>query len=361
MNLKHIRQTQGLSQKMMAEYLGISKSYLAQLKNGSRPITDRLRQKIKAQMAENQAEKSALICTIDWVSLHFKTLAAADLVETILGLDLDQCYLEDYGRYRYPLYFRYGNINIYVDPKDKNQGVTIECSGMGCRELEVLLVSQGRDWYALFNDCLLYENQNLQEEGKSFNVTRLDLALDEIYSETGNYDLRAFQSRLEQGLVRTRKRSYQVLTGADLGTEEANHKGLTIYIGSRKSPLYFRFYQKDAERAKAEGISQADVHQIYGYKNRLELVLRKGQADSFVRAYVADYFDMSERAIQLINANIQVYADHEGHLDTDWYSLLGLKDSYSFRMQPRQVSLEKIWRWAEKAVLPTHALPKNHG
>ena len=39
------------------------------------------------------------------------------------------------------------------------------------------------------------------------------------------------------------------------------NKGLSLYFGSRQSPLYFNFYQKDYELARKESISVEEARE----------------------------------------------------------------------------------------------------
>ncbi|MDR2976952.1 MAG: replication initiation factor domain-containing protein [Streptococcaceae bacterium] len=354
---KKIRQSNGLSQQRIAQQLGISKSYVTQIENGKRPLTPAIKEKIKAQFLTAPEKSLRLKGSIDWVSLHFRTLDVSQVTQEILQLNLNEFSLKEYGRYHYSHYYTYGSINVYADAKDERQGVTIECSGNACHELEALFEEQKRDWYSFFNDCLLYENQLCQEhpspQESFFNVTRLDIALDEPYCVSGNYSLYALYERFNQGLVSSRKREYRAYIGGTMAQNEQESQGLTLYIGSRKSPLFFRFYEKDAEQAKMHRTTVEEIHNLYGYKNRYEIVLRKSRANRFIRDHVAESFDIVERGIAIINSQMIVFSDLQGHLDEDWNSLMSVKSDYNFKMTPRKPNLNQTWIWAERNVFPT--------
>ena len=211
--------------------------------------------------------------------------------------------------------------------KNEDQDVTLECSGQACRELEQILADQDRDWYELFTACLLYENQfktkennqdgEVTSERSFFNVTRLDLALDEHYSEEGNYALISLNRYLEAGEYTSRKKKYRAYLGGNMAHRRAD--GVSLYIGSKQSPLFFRFYEKDFERAEALGISVEAIHELYGYKNRFEISIHKEISDRFVHDYVREEFDLGQRGVEIINDNLTVYADDKQHLDADWF------------------------------------------
>ena len=44
------------------------------------------------------------------------------------------------------------------------------------------------------------------------------------------------------------------------------NKGLSLYFGSRQSPLYFNFYQKDYELARKESMSVEEAREKHEIK-----------------------------------------------------------------------------------------------
>ena len=56
------------------------------------------------------------------------------------------------------------------------------------------------------------------------------------------------------------------------------NKGLSLYFGSRQSPLYFNFYQKDYELARKESMSVEEAREKHEIKNRYEIRLSDEKA-----------------------------------------------------------------------------------
>lgn len=54
--------------------------------------------------------------------------------------------------------------------------------------------------------------------------------------------------------------------------------------------------------------------------------MRKEFSHQFIQDYVNQSFDIGERAIQIINDNLMIYEDFEGHLDRDWTDLMGARN-----------------------------------
>lgn len=355
MHLKTIRQTLGFSQSTMAKTLGISKSYYSELENGRKPLPESLQQRIKEKCVPPADKNIRLKASFDWVAVHFKSTDVESVVKAVLHLEMDDFTLQDFSRYHYPEYWSGSGINLYVNPRDWTQGIAIEMSGSACRTFEAFLQEDQRDWYDFFNDCFLYENElrkiyelpDQENQASYFNVTRLDLALDEPYSETGNVSIRTLYQRFEEGLVACRKRSYRGIS------EGGQYQGFTLYIGSKSSPMFFRFYEKDVERAKALETTVEWIHDFYGIKNRYEIILRGEKAHRFVQDYINENFNPAEKGVQIINANLTVFSDFQGHLDEEWYDLMDAMEAYRFQMTPKKVDWEKTWTWAEKSVFPT--------
>lgn len=355
----------------MAEIVGVSKGHYCRLENGEQLLNLNQEERIKKALFFKTSDKTRLSASLDWVSLHFKTLDAEEVVRKILNLKLSEFSLEDYARYHYSKLYHYGAINLYLDEKDENHGVLIECSGQACRELESLLEEQGRDWYDLFNTCFLFEKELFQNatlplvdsrESREltiyFNVTRLDIALDEFYSEQGNYRLLSLFERFHCGLVMTKKRSYSSQMGGQYKQSGLVNDGLTLYLGKAQSSPFFRFYEKDAEQAKRLNTTIETIHELYGFKNRFEVVLRGDKAHEFIQDYVNSYFDIGNEAVGIINDNLLVFSDFEGHLDEDWYDLMHSHHAYHFKTKPKDIDVNRTWAWAEKNVLPTMAFLK---
>ncbi|GBG97314.1 replication initiation factor domain-containing protein [Lactococcus termiticola] len=359
MDLKTIRQSKGFTQKNMAQVLQISEVYYKMLEKGKRPLTAELEEKIKSAFHFKRTEAFKLEAKFDWIALHFRCTNAKQVVKKILHLPLQQFSEADYVRKHYDKRYYYGHIEV-SESKEERQGVLIELTGQACREMEAILAEQAREWYDLFNDCIVYENQ-LKKQGSKpessqafFNVTRLDIALDEYVSEAGNYDLNDLAKKIDEGLAQSRKRKFSITRSGQFS--DVKETGITIYVGSASNSVFLRFYRKDAEQAKKLQMSISAVREQYGFYNRYEVVLRHEKSDGFIRDYVANYWDIAQRAVGIINDNVMVFSDWDGHLDEEWYDVMNSYEAYHFTTAPKALNLSQTWIWAEKSVFPTMKL-----
>ncbi|HBC4840416.1 TPA: replication initiation factor domain-containing protein, partial [Enterococcus faecium] len=79
--------------------------------------------------------------------------------------------------------------------------------------------------------------------------------------------------------------------------------------GSRKSPLFFNFYEKRFEIANREKISELEALTKYGIYNRYELRLANEKATQAVEAFILGDSPkrLGEIGVGLINAKLIVW------------------------------------------------------
>lgn len=190
---------------------------------------------------------------IDWLTFVAKG-DSVDYIKWLLGLDSPQIPWEVEEKFRngYPLQCYWNGITIsygadlekyYKDPAKvrHDMGICVNLSGTGCRAFE----SYGHgDWFRLlgylFRDTT--DPAAHQNGYKAYNVTRLDLAYDDHIGL-----LNMFRMELD-----TRDRNYvspskySEIIWSD--NQEDDIQGMTIQIGSDKSDVKIRIYDKAAER-----------------------------------------------------------------------------------------------------------------
>ena len=160
----------------------------------------------------------------------------------------------------YPEHYFWNNITIsfgadnerwFDDPNKvrKDMGICVNFSGQGCRAFE----TEGGDWLNLFKRfqggipwaavhespldfCRAFKHEH------RFNVTRLDLAFDD---HSDYFDLHRIRMDVEDRNYISNSK-YVEYTWSD--NQNTDIQGLSIGIGSKKSKVYVRIYDKAAER-----------------------------------------------------------------------------------------------------------------
>lgn len=218
---------------------------------------------------------------VDWLTFTDFVHKTPQDVMAFLGLHEDKIpwAYEQKFRNGYPEHFFWNNITIsfgadnekfYSDSTKvrNNMGICVNMSGQGCRAFE----TEGGDWLFLlkqFQFDLPWELvENLPEafcrafkDRHYFNVTRLDLAFDD---HNGLLDIRRIEMDTRERNYVSKSTKSEIVWSDDL---REDIQGLSIGIGSKKSDIYVRIYDKAAER---------------GYKDRhwvrVELQLRDDRA-----------------------------------------------------------------------------------
>lgn len=197
---------------------------------------------------------------LDWVSFTLKVNDPREALE-IVGL-LPSLFIElEYGFSGYRKSLRFGDISIYYAGRE-DMGCHVEMSGQGCRQFEAQFASI--PWLDLFKTVFSVNG----------NFTRLDLAIDNV---DGALTLEKIGDALldHEKQIRTLFGEWRRLQkGSFLDGKKLT--GETIYLGSSKSHVLFRIYDK----AQESGID--------GQWIRFELQLRNNRAQEAARLFISD-------------------------------------------------------------------------
>lgn len=209
---------------------------------------------------------------IDWLTVTFHDINVLE-VKRILGLDTFDIDWDDQLAFQdgYPrrcsfmgITIRYGadNAENYSDDDKKkavdkvrvDMGISLNMSGSACRAWETY--SHG-DWCKLLGDICALDTR--------IKFTRLDLAFDD---HTGILDIDQIAQDAKDRYFTGPAKKVRYIWSDD---QKKDIQGTTVYIGSEKSPVYIRIYDKAAER------DFKDRHWI-----RVELQLRRERATAAI-------------------------------------------------------------------------------
>lgn len=214
---------------------------------------------------ENLGLSVCNVFTVDWVTCSFSNTDVYSVIG-ILNLDQSKFSFEEKYSWGYPCTATFGNIRIFYTPDDKeypkaHKGCCLNMSGQACREFETF--SRSLDWPMFFSRLELLDG----------NVTRLDLAYDD---RTGVILLpRLAMDIADRNFIGHARRSERLYSD----NIDDDIQGLTVYVGSRKSALYIRIYDKAAER----GYHPSECHWV-----RVEIQMRDDRAMMAARSVATD-------------------------------------------------------------------------
>lgn len=182
---------------------------------------------------------------IDWLSFT----SHIDSTESVIDmLGMYGCTFQNIKGakgYKDRLYF--DNISLHYNGRE-DMGIWCEMSGQGCRNFETY---GSGDYDSIFD--------NIHENSNEMNITRLDIAYDDF---DGLLEMdRLIKDVVAQNYV-SPTRHWNVQVGS---------KGSSIVIGSMKSDILIRIYDKAMERGMTDG-----THWI-----RCEIQLRRERAEQF--------------------------------------------------------------------------------
>lgn len=202
---------------------------------------------------------------IDWLTIVFHGVKVED-VQGLLSLKGVPWNLSTSFINGYPLDLSFDHIHIrhgadrpefYSDPSKArfDMGICLDMSGQGCREFESW---SNKSWIDLISDAF----RCMGVPGARMSVTRLDLAYDD---HVGFLNIWQMKRDIEDRNYISKSKKSMIIWSDD---QETDIHGLTLEVGSKKSPVLIRIYDKAAERGY-----RLEKHWI-----RVELQLRQGRA-----------------------------------------------------------------------------------
>lgn len=330
----------------------MSLSSLKSYETGRREFTLEKFKEIKSQLGYSFSDSShPLRLMIDYLRITFKEVRhIKEFIQTYLYVDFKDFTSQETSMMTYNHLYKRGDIWLfdYFDKKERdNYQVTLQLSGQGCRQMELILEREGITWHD-FLEKMLYERNDMK-------VTRIDLALDELYwgksAEANHFHLSDMINKVYQNYVTfNHLKVWSHIGGGNLNTtsDEEERQGISLYFGSRKSNMFFNFYEKRYEFAQKEGINIEEALEIFGVWNRYEIRLSQAKAQRLVEHFV-DGQDLGNLARGLINQEMMVYegvGKYGAYIpDQKWQDMFGSAEPLKLTVKPEPYSIDRTVRW----------------
>jgi phage replication initiation protein len=253
------------------------------------------------------------------------------------------------GRHGYKSGLFRGDVYIWFDG-GLGMGVFVELSGSACRQLEAEhLIQIGSEecpegefpftWTDFINMILL--------SGGHF--TRLDVAVDDF---TGVLDTARIKAYIEKAAIVTSLEDCNVTENYNLRSGKKH--GCTCYVGSKKSNMFVRIYNKQAEQFKKHGGKEGfDLDAIW---NRLEMQVRKDRAQKLAELLVAGgmgaFAEVLNEAMSIREVN--QHDDNRSRWSTAswWSEFIGTLKKASLWTRPEVRTVADGAEWLEKQAGP---------
>lgn len=334
-DLKKRRLAIGLKQREVAEVIGISQRSISNYESGQRKVDDNTLKKINELYNRYAVSDTKLEVKFDYFRMRFPTHDFKKIIKEVLLMDFDSFLSEDKALYGYVETYYYGSIRVMNSMPNDERGILIQMSGEGCRNYDDVLETLDQDWKIFIRRCIDYQG----------SATRVDVALDD-YEEVMSIPLMA--EKIRSDCYSSKFQTYEIL---DSGNSTFNdQEGMTIYFGSKRSLIYFCFYQKDYEIAKREKVLVEDVD----VKNRYEIRMADEKARLFLESYL-NCIDFGSSVCGILAEYISFYDSNDEHakMDVKWLKLLGKIESLDLKLVPKKPSIESKISWLKTQVSKT--------
>lgn len=342
-DIRERRKRDDLTQKQLANLIGVSHTYLNEIEKGRRKASVELLHKIDYFLNLYDPGKKLEIL-FDYVRIRFPTMDIKHIMEDVIGIRMVYTIREGHAFYGYSAQYIIGDI-VVMTSEDEKKGCLLELKGKGCREFEIFLNAQGRTWFDFFR----------QVREKCGVLKRIDLAIND---RAGWLDIPTLAEKCRKEEYTTIFRSYRNYQSGELiraREEDIDLMGNTLYLGSLKSEIYFCIYEKDYEQyiKNGEPIEEADV------KNRFEIRLKDDRAKHAIDD-ILEHEDAGKTAFGIINRYVCFLKPdpkidrRSWDVDEAWQRFIG-EETREIRLtdKPEPYTLERTLNWIVRQVAPS--------
>ncbi|MEG3310980.1 replication initiation factor domain-containing protein [Streptococcus sp. SS-4456] len=337
----------GVSQNDFSSMVGLSVNTIKSYESNRRMLTTEKFLEMKEQLGYLNNESNRLEVLIDYVRITFMDVRDLEyFVERYLYCPLSEFDSNETRLMMYTHLWKRGDIWIF-DYADKsrtdNYQMTLQLSGKGCRQMELIMEREGITWCEFFQRMLF--------ERKDMRVRRLDIAMDELYQgidkEHEQVNLSDLIRKLySKELYYEKMKTWNAVDGGKL--DGSANQGLSLYFGSRQSNMYFNFYEKRYELARREDMTVSESLGVFGVWNRYEIRLAREKAEAVVEEFTGGV-DLAEIARGLINSRLEVFDgtnEYGGYVpDEKWQKLFGGVEPLTLSVRPEPYDIESTVKW----------------
>jgi len=321
-SLKETRLLYHLSQKEVAQKIGISRSMLSKAEAGTRNLSEQNLKSLLDYFHEIDGG-NPLNAKIDYLSIHFPTIDSELIITKVLGITSKHFELIDGAPLGYDDRFTILNIiNLLRSHLNSEKGTLLEISGQGCTMVAGWLKSRNETWFDFIQKVFKHRG----------NFTRIDLTLDDAI---GLIDLDEIVKKIQNKEFWSKFKVAEIISSKNISKHESN--GTTIYFGSKQSLVHFCFYQKNYEQKRKKEISLEEA----GIVNRYELRFRHKKANKLAKELLK-HRDLEDIIYKLLNTHLCFYdrpkTDPDIQIDTNWKRLIGYTDKLALSLEVQPVS-----------------------
>ena len=280
---------------------------------------------------------------IDYISIVFDTAKAEDVILRILDLPLDIfiTYPAKVAFKKYQTRWQIGDIYISgnaerTEDSPLGLGCYLVMTGRGCDDIFRILESEGKTFGTMFKRCERWF-------GTNFHFTRLDIAIDDK-NEVPFFTPQQIQKKCEKEEYISTSEYCKINASKQPKEDWAE----TVYIGSGKSEISYRIYDKDREVSQKYNKPLENI----GSWKRTEIQLRDEKAQAFAMLYKESPFELGKLAFGLLSENLRFLVPNNNESNKSrwktcrfWKRFLGAVEPLKLTVEHQENSLFETQQW----------------
>lgn len=265
--------------------------------------------------------------SIDWLQFTSKNPNPVTIIIDVLHLDVKMFIELPKGKLGYKKQLFYNDITVLSDGNE-DMGTHVILSGKGCREIE--------NNYPILE---LVKRLNKLE----IKTTRIDLAIDDVSGKIIKLD--SIIEDVQNANIVSKWKSSTEITKRSI--HDGGLEGQTVYLGSRKSEVFMRIYNKSLQ-LKLDGNWNRIELEIKGKKSEeLQKIMTEKNIGKLTKGLINNYIRIVEPGR---DKNKSRWKTKEY-----WTKIIDTTEKIQLSRKKEEKTLEELKNWIEKQVAPTLA------
>ena len=279
---------------------------------------------------------------IDWVSLTVHDSSHYEIIK-MLGLDLTN-FKQTQPRLSYQYAVGFEDIVITWGG---NAGTHLIMSGDGCRAFELLSHRTFSEFFQLLFDG--YER---------VNFTRIDLAIDDkrALGKNNSLKLTTLAKKISKGECDTKIKNYDHIKG---------NQGETLYIGSRESETFYRFYDKRAQVIKK---NKGEMDELPNNWIRYEIEIKGKKANELANIIASEEMEVGAIAFGILKESLRFVKKRDDETPVKecetwrpWASFLREVQPLKLSSEKKESTIEDMRRWFDTLARAVYIMREAYG
>ena len=275
------------------------------------------------------ASRKSLRAVVDWLQIRIVEMEFEEISRNILGIP-EEYFNPENGRlqhYNYDFCYRFGDIRIYGYLEGTYTDKMLVLSGSACEWFRENWLKQKKLSFKLFmKNLLIYKDM--------VTITRLDIAIDDFNEKPFFTPTQLTKICKKKQFVYGKSTNY-----LPYGDEQT---GATLYLKPPTADDRLKFYDKQAELAKKQGLRKKDLPP----QVRTEILFRREKAHEFFLTYIHSNKSLLVLFQSYLKEKVKFYSDQNFQVPLKkWQDFLGSVEPFKLSLPKEKISLFRKIHW----------------